>query len=120
MNERLNKRLLRAAFVIALVAVFVLALLPPPPVPEVVNSQDKAGHFVVFAGLGLLGLAAWPRHAATLIVALLAYGALIEVAQMLTALRQAETLDWLADAAGIATAVVLRALRRRAANPPDL
>lgn len=117
MNTQLNLRLLRGGFAIALVAVFVLALLPPPPVPEVMNSQDKAGHFIAFVGLGLLGLAAWPRHARAVAVALLAYGALIEVAQMLTTLRHAELLDLLADATGIATAIVLRALRRRAATP---
>ena len=116
MSQPLTTRLLRAAFLISLVAVFVLALLPPPPVPEVMSSQDKAGHFLAFVGLGLLGLTAWPRQAPALVVALLVYGALIEVAQMLTALRQAELLDWLADAAGVATALVLRALRRRAAT----
>lgn len=115
MSRILTARLLRAAFLIALVAVFVLALLPPPPMPEVMDSQDKAGHFLAFVGLGLLGLAAWPRQTSMLVLALLVYGALIEVAQMLTTLRQAEMLDWLADAAGVATAVVLRALRRRAA-----
>ena len=120
MTTQLNLRMLRTAFVVALVAVFVLALLPPPPVPEVMNSHDKAGHFMVFVGLGLLGLAAWPRHGSAVVVALLAYGALIEFAQMLTTLRQAEALDWLADAAGMATALVLRALRRSAANPPRL
>ncbi|MBI1905315.1 MAG: VanZ family protein [Rhodocyclales bacterium] len=114
MNTRPNSQILRTVSVIALVAVFVLALLPPPPVPEVMNSQDKAGHFMAFVGLGLLGLTAWPRHAKTLVVALLAYGALIEVAQMLSALRQAELLDWLADAAGVATAIVLWTLGRRA------
>jgi VanZ family protein len=113
MNTPLNAQLLRTTSIIALVAVFLLALLPPPPVPEVMNSQDKLGHFMAFVALGLLGLSTWPRHATVLVVALLAYGALIEVAQMLTTLRQAELLDWFADAAGVGTAVVLWTFARR-------
>lgn len=117
MEQQLKTHLLRTAFLAALIAVFILALLPPPPVPEMMNSQDKVGHFMAFAALGLLGLAAWPRHTTTLVITLLACGALIEVAQMMTVSRQAETLDWLADAAGVAAAAMLWSLRQYVATP---
>lgn len=120
MSTCLNPSLPRAAFIIALMAVFVLALLPPPPLPDMLNAQDKAGHFMAFVGLGLLGLTAWPHHAKALVIALLIHGALIEVAQMLSALRQAELLDWLADAAGVATATVLWTLGRKGSSPARL
>jgi len=99
--------MLRAAFLVALLLAFVVALLPVPATPELVAGQDKLGHFAAFVALGLLGLSAWPARPGAVFVTLLAYGYAIEAAQSLTAHRTGDVWDWLADALGAATALVL-------------
>ena len=63
--------------------------------------QDKVEHALLFAGLAILGIAAWPHRAGLLAAGLLAYGAAMEVAQSTTAYRVGDPLDWLADAVGL-------------------
>ncbi len=63
---------------------------------------DKANHALAFAGLAVLGLAAYLARAARVLAGLLAFGALIEVLQSLTGYRTAEWFDLLADGAGLA------------------
>ncbi|NMG65303.1 hypothetical protein GPA19_10125 [Azoarcus indigens] len=104
---------LRLAFAAALVAVFVLALLPTPDLVQFVSWQDKIEHAGVFATLSLLGLAAWPQHAGRLALALLAYGAAIEIAQSFTGYRMGDPWDWLADAVGVAVLLPALMWRRR-------
>jgi len=96
----LSVRLWRVAFGVALAAVLVLSLAPlGPDVPG--TGWDKSNHLLGFALLALLGLAAFPSHARTILAGLLAYGALIEALQSLTGYRLAEWGDWIADALGV-------------------
>ena len=106
------RQLLRFVFVSSLLAVFWLALLPAPDVVKLLSWQDKIEHAVLFAGLALLALAAWPQQPLAIALGLLVYGAAMEVAQSFTAHRFGDPWDWLADAVGLLVLLPF-ALRRR-------
>lgn len=104
----------RALLVLQVVVVGWLAFDPHPPT-EGVEVWDKLQHaaaFAVMAGTAFLG---WPGRLATAAAGLLAYGAFIEVVQTCIPERSGDWHDLLADAVGIAFALLLaRALRRHA------
>ena len=85
-----------------------MAVLPHPPH---VPTGDKVQHMAAFATLAALGTFGYPRLAPLRLAAgLCAFGALIEVTQMIPVLhRDAELSDWLADT--LAVTVVLVAVR---------
>lgn len=105
---------LRLFFWAALVAVLVLSLAPVPAGHMVFSWQDKLEHAFAFLALGMLGHLAWAGRWQAVAVGLLAYGALIELAQSWTSYRMGDGWDWLADALGVGLATVL-AYRRRTA-----
>ncbi len=106
--------LLQALFLATLVGVFVLALLPVPPVMQMFSWQDKVEHVLAFATLMVLGGVAWPSARWRVIAGLLVYGAVIEAAQALTSWRVGDPLDWVADGLGVALgALILVTLRHR-------
>lgn len=105
-------RLLRLAFAAALVAIFVLALLPAPDAAKFFSWQDKLEHFLLFAALAGLGLLAWSSRPRSVAGGILVYGAAMELAQSMTAYRVGDYQDWIADALGVATAVAVFRLRR--------
>jgi hypothetical protein len=90
----------RWAFWACVAAVLVLALAKPGHYLPT-TGWDKANHALAFAVLALLGALAYPGRLARVLIALLAYGALIEVLQSLTRYRSGEWLDLLADAVGL-------------------
>lgn len=107
----------RVLFLLMVLGIFALALMPLQAPAVDISQIDKLEHAAAFAFLWLIGrragLPRWP-----LALGLLAYGAAIEVAQgVFTQSRQADALDWLADAAGITVGAALEWvwLRRRAA-----
>lgn len=90
------------ALTVAVIAITVLALLPPPQVP-VSTGWDKLNHGLAFLALALLADHTWLRRdfwrwSAPL---LLAYGLGIEIAQGLTSNRDSSLLDILANGVGI-------------------
>ena len=96
--------LLPLLFWLALAAITLLALAPKPP-PAADLGWDKFNHVAAFALLGLLARAAWPRASWwRWALALLVYGALLELAQGQTPNRHAEWADLLADAIGLVAA----------------
>ena len=96
----------RWAFAAGLVLVMALSLAPPQlPLPT--TGWDKANHALAFAILAVLGLASYPRRMTLVLLALLAYGGLIEVLQGLTPYRTAEWLDLGADSVGLAIGSML-------------
>ena len=102
MRYRLSPFVPRSAFVVALVVIFVLAMIPLPTIPVVVDFQDKVEHCGAFAVLMLMGWAGWPSRTMRVAGGLVLYGLLIEVAQdQLTTNRVGDPLDWLADSLGI-------------------
>ena len=96
-----------ALFFVALGCVTVLALIPGPAVPHVIQFWDKAQHASAFTVLAVLGCCAFPRRSRLVAVGLLAHGALIEILQAtLTTTRTGDVLDWFADSVGILIGVV--------------
>lgn len=95
-------------FWLAVAFTLVMALLPAPPAALLV-AGDKVLHMAAFALLSLLAALAFPRRRALeLFAGLAALGGLIEVLQMIPALRrEADLGDWLADCAAIAVVLVL-------------
>ena len=98
-------------------AIFAVSSLPHPPLPPREGIPlDKPAHFVEFGVLGLLLARAThagkaPRLAILLLAAALgiAYAALDELHQSFVATRSSEWGDFLADAAGVVTAVIVYA-----------
>lgn len=105
--------LLRVAFCAALLAVFVLALLPAPYEPKLFSWQDKVEHLLIFSGITLLGRAAWSHHFGAAAGGILLYGAAMELAQSLTTYRLGDVRDWVADAIGVAVAAMLARIWNR-------
>lgn len=101
--RRPSASVLRGCFVLALIIIFILAMIPMAVVPEVVSFQDKLHHTAAFAVLMLLGRGGWPARTTALVVGLIGYGVLIEVCQhLLTANRVGEFRDVVADSLGVA------------------
>ena len=93
----------RGCFVLALVLIFIVAMIPMAVVPELVSFQDKLHHSAAFAVLMLLGRGGWPARTAALVAGLIGYGVLIEVCQhTLTTNRVGEFRDVVADGLGVA------------------
>lgn len=106
----------RAFLAVQVIVVAWLALMPSPPPPEP-SFGDKLEHMAAFAVMTVTGVNAFGGRWRPVALALLAYGALIELAQSFTATRTAEWGDLLADAAGIAAGLgVARLLQRRRAR----
>lgn len=117
---RLSARAWRVAlFALMLGGVaFAVRPLTPHVSPETwFPHADKLHHLWYFALLWWMGLKAGFRAGWALALGLLAYGVSIEFAQSLTAGRQAEGLDLVADSAGIALGWLLT--RRRSSGQPQ-
>ena len=95
-----------SAFWVCLAAVLYLALSPTAPVSP--SGWDKVNHVFAFSVLGVLGLTAWPGRHWRVAACLVAYGCAIELLQVLTATRQADWQDVVADVAGLCLAAVVR------------
>jgi hypothetical protein len=109
---------LRLVFWLVLLAVFILATMPHPPrLPS--ELSDKLQHIAAFLCLTLLAAAAYPRlPPVKLALGMAAFGALIEAVQAIPALnRDAELLDWAADAGATVSMLIAvfawRRLRRK-------
>lgn len=100
--HRYPRLLMRILFVVALVAVFWLAVQPAPEMVKLFSWQDKVEHAILFALLMGLGVTAWPRHLLALTAVVLVYGAAMEIAQSFTSYRFGDVWDWVADALGVA------------------
>lgn len=102
----------------ALVAASLWAFLSPavPPLSGAGGPPglDKAGHAGLFAALTVAALGSVSGRRARLALALLAYGALVELVQSFLPLRSADGWDLVADAVGIALGFAAwRAARQR-------
>ncbi|HEY0953378.1 MAG TPA: VanZ family protein [Roseateles sp.] len=99
-----RRPLWRALLLALAVAITWLALSPVPP-KTADTGWDKANHLLAFATLAFVGVwALWPRPRlwGWLVLALLAYGVSIEVAQSFLPPREADWQDVVADGLGIA------------------
>jgi hypothetical protein len=106
---------LRLAFWAAAAFAFAMATLPRPPIE--LFSSDKAQHMAAFFVITLLGCVAYRGLSRVwLMLGMIAFGAAIELAQLLPQLhRDAEWSDWLADILAVLLALaVARMFDRRA------
>lgn len=116
-HGQLISRLLKVGFWLACVVALARALWPDSYTEPVIGGWDKLVHACAFYVLGVLALAAYPRASLIRVVlALAAFGGLIELLQAIPVLqRDADWDDWAADWVGIAMAmipVVVHRLRR--------
>lgn len=117
-----NQRPWRLLLLVLIVAVLVLALIPSPTKGTSLG-WDKLNHAVAFAALTVSGCLGFPgsrRTVLALLLALLAFGGLIEVLQYFVPGRDSEWADLLADAVGLGCGAVLApgALRTARRMPP--
>jgi VanZ family protein len=99
------EKLSRVLFVLALLAIGVLALIPPKHLEmPLFDWWDKAQHALAFGVLTVWALLLWPASALRVVLGMLAYGAAIEVAQWAVGWRFGEWADWAADAVGVLSA----------------
>jgi len=108
-------------FWLAFVVLSTLFLIPQEYlIPEVFDWWDKLQHSLAFGVLSLLGFLAYSRthnQILAMVIAMVIYGAVIELAQSLTGWRYGEFRDWLADTLGVAIAWIIYRyfLKRRSA-----
>lgn len=88
-----------------------MALLPKPP-DLLGGTGDKVQHMIAFATLGALAAAGWRARSLLPLFAVLAgFGGAIELLQAIPALhRDADAIDWLADAMAALAAMGLARL----------
>lgn len=99
-------------YALAAAILLVLCVLPSRDLPDP-GTGDRFEHFAAWLVLTLTGYALAPNRRLAIPAFALAYGVFIEVLQaVLPSGRHADLLDLLADAQGVATAVVLFLLVR--------
>jgi hypothetical protein len=106
-----KRALLRFLFWAACLFAFVMAVLPRPPmIPG--NPPDKIQHIVAFLVLAALGHFAYPEmKKRKLLLGLMAFGALIEFAQMIPQIhRDSDPVDWIADSGAALTVLAAIAI----------
>jgi hypothetical protein len=99
--------ILRIAFWAAALFAFVMAVLPHPI--ELLATSDKVQHMTAFFVITTLGCAAYRGLSRVrLMLAMVAFGAAIEVVQLVPELhRDAEWSDWLADSLAVILALAV-------------
>jgi len=101
----------KTIFYLALSAITLLALLPTHMLTAPIFSWwDKAQHATAFAVLAALGFAAFPNRLKRVVVGLVFYGGVIELAQLALGWRFGEWQDLVADMAGVLAWWALRTL----------
>ena len=112
-------RLIRIAFWGATLFALAMAALPRPPDLHV---WDKWQHMAAFFVITVLGRAAYHELSRKILLpALIAFGGLIELVQMVPALhRDSDWGDWLADTVAVVAALaIVSLLERFRAAPSD-
>lgn len=98
------KQIVELAFWFTGLSITVISLLPSPYLPHAFDWWDKAQHALAFLTLSMLGLWAYPSNPYRMILCILFFGLVIELAQAATGWRYGEWQDWLADAIGVGVA----------------
>ena len=119
MNTLLSPRLLRPLFWLLLAFALTMALLPKPPNLPIDQFGDKFAHMLAFAALAGVANLGWRQIPAWRTgLQLSAFGALIEVLQMIQVLhRDADVRDWIADTAAIVVATLIARMLGRWLQP---
>jgi VanZ family protein len=114
-------RVARIAFWLALTVLSILFLLPQHYLaPDIFDWWDKLQHALAFCILTILCLLAYAgtkkqlqRQVHRIVLAMVLYGALIEVLQSVSGWRYGEFGDWVADVVGVLFAWALFAFTNR-------
>jgi VanZ family protein len=102
-----------ALFALAAAILMVLCVVPQQDLPDA-PAGDRVHHLVAWFVLTLTGYVLAPNRRIAIPAFALAYGALVEVVQRLTPTgRHGEWQDFVADALGVALAVLVFPLVRR-------
>lgn len=111
-------RLLRLAFWAAVLFAFTMAVLPHPPDPHV---WDKLQHITAFFAITVLGRAAYHEVSRKILLpALIGFGGLIELVQMVPALhRDGDWHDLLADSVAVIAALAIVSLLEQFRTAPS-
>lgn len=109
-----NKREFKILFFIAVTAVLILAVVPSDHIDFDYLYEDKIKHATAFFTLSLLlnRASSTFQHRLRNMTALLAFGILIEIIQLLTPYRESSIYDVLADVVGILLFQLLFSLYR--------
>ena len=103
-----------AVFGLAVAVILYLTLAPNQDVPGSGAIWDKAAHALAFGLLAIVGLLMSTHRRGLVLLAVLALGAGIEMAQAAMPFgRSGDARDFLADAVGVAAGAALWALARR-------
>lgn len=111
---KMSRKFFVLAFWLAAAFAFVMATIPQPPaLPG--QPSDKVQHILAFSVLASLAFTAWPwKRWPLIVVGLSAFGALIEMVQLIPALhRDGDCIDWLADTAAVLVVAGITYFRRR-------
>ncbi len=94
--------LYRGVFIAALVAIYLLAMLPGDSLPSV-QLWDKLQHAAAFFVLAMLMGLAWPRTSLwrMQLPILFGFGVVIELSQAMVPYREASMADLMANATGL-------------------
>lgn len=114
-------RAARIAFWVTLTVLSILFLLPQHYLaPDIFDWWDKLQHALAFGLLTILGFLAYAttkmqlqRQIHRIVVAMVLYGALIEVLQSVSGWRYGEFGDWAADVVGVLLAWLLFVMANR-------
>lgn len=99
----LKKLLWARLFWISVVVVLLLLLMPLNDNPNPgIKHLDKMVHVLIFMGLAVLALRAWPKYLVRIFLGLTLLAVLTEMLQGLTGWRTASVADFFADVIGIA------------------
>ncbi|MCA1764868.1 MAG: VanZ family protein [Desulfobulbaceae bacterium] len=102
MGKNDNNPFTRWAWAFFAAALAVLALALTPTASRIATTGwNKTNHLLAFAVLAWLGLKAYPRHAAAVLIGLFAYGALVEILQIFIPSRAADWTDLIANILGL-------------------
>jgi VanZ family protein len=111
-------QLIRITFWCSATVLAIASLVPVELLPQqAATIWDKGQHAFGFGWLALVGLLAYSHRPSTMIIALLAYGGVIELLQAATGWRYGEWLDFLADGIGVLTGAALWHSVRRLSPP---
>lgn len=110
----LIRRVLLGSFYLASVLVGLLSLAPSATVPEI-PVDDKTEHVLAYAALGLLGGVVSRWRTLRLVLALGAYGAVLEMLQAFSPGRSPEVADAVADIIGVCLGAGMAVVLRRVA-----
>ena len=97
-------RFFRVLFWGAVLVVTILALLPGEYLRGAFDWWDKAQNALAFAVFSTLGVLGYSQVTTRIVMGLLLYGAVIELAQSATSWRFDDWQDWLVDAVGVGAA----------------